>query len=460
MHTLLFASRRWILFASAYALALLVMALLLSGALTRGGMNPCDIGLNTNPPPAVSSILVQDGVVYAGAYAAPHDRSFIYAFDARRGTLFWRYEIVPSTWQPVVAAVAAGIVYVGVQTTPSGYDELSVLALRASDGQLLWNFKVGRISTLTLAVSGGIVYAAGNTLTDLGPLATLYALRTSDGTLLWQQSDMTDPFSLPTIAGQVAYVYTGDPNSSGYVSIYALRVSDGKVLWSHRWQTRYATDFAAPVVLGGVLYTNLEATGALDALRASDGAALWHAQVALGPLSIQMVANGLVYATAGTQNGTYTDLYALDASTGTTRWQFPSTSVPVLDGAADGLMYVRAPDSILSTRTGLFALDGVSGAIRWVRHADDRLLEVVNGVIYANEDSSSTMVALNAATGHVVWRSPAEVNSLPFAAGSGEVYFASEGYSVGPCSAQNPAGYLYALNARTGSPLWHYQTQG
>jgi outer membrane protein assembly factor BamB len=147
---------------------------------------------------------------------------------------------------------------------------------------------------------------------------------------------------------------------------------------------------------------------AVFALRASNGALLWHQKIEGSADQAPLVANGVVYVTsyAGQNGPAYT--YALRASDGSLLWRYSNTNYSYLSLSTSdsNVVYVASQD-------GISALNTSNGASLW--H-------------YAAKDTGST------------W--PLEVNRV--------VYFSS--------SSDNGSGTLYALRASDGSPIWQYKT--
>jgi glucose dehydrogenase len=127
-----------------------------------------------------------------------------------------------------------------------------------------------------------------------------------------------------------------------------------------------------------------------------------------------VVVGGVVYL-----QDLYANVYAISLATGQQLWEY---QVNVAEASGPG------PDGVA----------------------------VANGVVYG--DSSSTVFALNAATGKVVWNDTSLLNSgqgafeiQPQVSG-GRVYLASA-YGSGP-----GGGVLLALNAATGAVLWRFDS--
>lgn len=240
-----------------------------------------------------------------------------------------------------------------------------------------------------------------------------------------------------------------------YASIYALRASDGTVLWRQPWQRHLATIYSAPVVANGVIYSGVDAAvepgGAASALRASDGAVLWQAKLDGNVQYAPVLVNGLFYITTYPGTGSQSSLNALDASNGQVRWRVDAPGAPLVEAAADGLLYVTdAP--------GTAALDAATGAVRWHRPLGwvGAALGLGDGVLYLN-DGSTALEAVDAVTGNLIWRAKPEVAILVFQVDSGGVYFGTGVYN-NMCAQPTGPGYVYGLDASTGSLLWRYQT--
>ncbi len=92
----------------------------------------------------------------------------------------------------------------------------------------------------------------------------------------------------------------------------------------------------------------------------------------------------------------------------------------------------------------VYALDARTGAIVWVYSGGSSSSPAVGyGLVYVG--SEDLLYALNAASGEVVWEFQAPGGMTTPAVANGIVYVSGG------------AGYLYALDARTGTQLWSYK---
>ena len=148
--------------------------------------------------------------------------------------------------------------------------------------------------------------------------------------------------------------------------------------------------------------------------------------------------NGTTYFTSGGY------LYAINASDGTLRWQYPQAgkarsyfaTTPALSG---GALYLTDDNG------QAYKLEAATGQQAWIRKLDGaiRSAPIVSGGIVYFGSGNSHCYALSAETGQVIWDVAADgpVTTSPTITG-GLVVFASSDNNV------------YSLNARTGRKAW------
>jgi uncharacterized repeat protein (TIGR01451 family) len=127
--------------------------------------------------------------------------------------------------------VADGVVYIG---TWDG----AVLAVRASNGTLLWSYQTGSFITSSPAIAKGVVYIGS--WDD-----NVYALKAGTGAKLWSFTTGDSVESSPAVANGVVYFGSDDFN------LYALNAADGHELWSYPTKTYVES---SPAVVDGVVY--------------------------------------------------------------------------------------------------------------------------------------------------------------------------------------------------------------
>ncbi len=246
------------------------------------------------------------------------------------------------------------------------------------------------------------------------------ALRERDGTPLWRVQLTSNvlaggrPEELAIADGVVLMRTRG-----GSGELLALRASDGASLWHREHFAVLGTTWA------GVLYTS--AGGTIYALRLADGHLLWQqTSVQFHGLLTRLVADGtnLYFAR---QNGSVT---ALRADTGAVSWTFGPTTPNYTLGqyipfaAAEGQVYLTYLTGTPDERPGIVRLNTVDGTSRgYVLHQPTGIEAgvfpllaggVVTALIYPPDypdpiTIAAYRVSLSAGSGQLLWRVPAPV---------------------------------------------------
>lgn len=298
---------------------------------------------------------VADGVIYVAAVSGMLD-----ALDAHTGAKRWATRLtngVVDTYQNAAPIVVNGTVYVH---TING----NVFAVKAKDGTVLWS---SHVDVPASARNGGAsIPAKADGVVYVGGSQYLYALDAGSGTTLWRgEVDSHDPFT-PIVADGLVYA----PADTG--NVYAFPASGcGAAFCSPLWNASFglpksteafAQVYYPPAVAGGVLYlvTVADAVfggGYLYAIDAGTGTTRWNAPIGStgeagngGSYASPVVANGVVYVIG--QDG---QLYTFRAAgcggttcqplwTETFRNDFgPGYSVTVFDGR----VYLTTPGGTL-----------------------------------------------------------------------------------------------------------------
>jgi outer membrane protein assembly factor BamB len=202
------------------------------------------------------------------------------------------------------------------------------------------------------------------------------------------------------------------------------------------WKTQVPGGGLSPaIVVDGTVYALSYEGGWLTALDAKTGTERWQTQIEGWMPSTPGVADGVVYV-HGAEN-----LYALDAADGSERWRAAVKagrrfSSPVV---VEGAVYVGGEDG------NIYALDALTGAERWrfqVAEDDAGPVAVVDGVVYADGDPNTW--ALDAKTGQERWHFPKSkytAVSTP-AVANGRVFLGT-------------TDFLHTLDAAKGEEIWH-----
>jgi outer membrane protein assembly factor BamB len=237
-----------------------------------------------------------------------------------------------------------------------------------------------------------------------------------------------------------------------------VSLQTGKIIW------HIPLDYAGqPLVMGGMVFFSHQDSQNyyLEAVNAVTGKELWRKNY--GSSLFLQGAHGTLYnsscvLTNARSGATSCSIYAIKASNGEQLWSYPtplgSSWITVQDSVVYGVSY-----------TQLFALNAATGTPIWqktlLKYADQQanmtpLLS--DNVLYfasCNTTKHSTafagcyFYAFNASNGAELWHKP--VNSAILASpaiADGALYYGSR------------EGIIYALNAKTGSLLWIYKTGG
>jgi outer membrane protein assembly factor BamB len=217
----------------------------------------------------------------SAAYGCQGDGTLV-ALRLSDAHLLWRTAlgvtpINPSASASCTATLVDGVAFAQtpVPTYSNGVVDSSIVAVRASDGHLLWRYHLG--PSARISVSNGMIFTIVNSATSTDP-NTAIALRSSDGALLWQHSLGPVRFEPKAVTAADGALYVGFPGS-----LLALRLNDGGLLWQRKDITeRFFLPLAALDDVVFVQYNFVAAGPGYDfppnyllALRSSDGALDW-----------------------------------------------------------------------------------------------------------------------------------------------------------------------------------------
>ena len=355
----------------------------------HSGYNPWEFILNSSNvsnlvldwssyigPIAQSTPTAANGKVYIATAYERQGPQYLYAFDARSGTLIWTFEENANGPVGSSAAVAGGVVYYG--GNPGLY------ALNATTGVPIWSIPTESFVTSPV-IADGVVYAEWQSGSGNNVTGALYAVNAANGAIIWKHSFATlagDLYSetAPAVANGIVYctVVLYGNNRSGRV--YALNAATGTVLWA---QALGAEGYpASPTVANGIIYVPSEDQN-IYAFNAYSGAPIWKYKTTGFPSDAAAVANGVLYVGADY-------LYALNAADGTLLWK-SDFILGYGDGftgvVANGVVYTGGSD------TDLVALDASTGALLWKYTSSYGLggtPTVANGVLYVGTAQKPT----------------------------------------------------------------------
>ena len=288
------------------------------------------------------------------------------ALRATDGSRLWKHDVggYMGYLLPVNLFVDHGVVLVP--------EELYTIALRASDGAVLWQSRPTENSfgvqgeVLPVALADGIAYLSIIPSSSTPPWRnTLKAVRASNGKLLWQyitQGDISSNYA--AVTNKVVYVFA----ESGSVRwLSAFRTETGVTVWT---KPMPPNDPVSHLTLDGpILYLKMDATNRICTYRTSDGSALWCSLAVSTPDPGFMIMDDMLFEGALHWSGTYEfTLIGLNAHDGTKRWsrQVPAESALMTQTyfGLHGVVY-------LATLHGVYAFLGSTGQQLWYTHPDD-----------------------------------------------------------------------------------------
>jgi outer membrane protein assembly factor BamB len=394
--------------------ALLLLAVLAQALLgARGGQPHTGVGPRPTLAPALSNKAV---------YLATDDG--IYALRASDGTLRWRYPAGDPRSGPYLAGISSAVL-VGntlyVSATPqavwSGSPTMTIAALRASDGSVIWSRQMPSGIGARLAVSNGVVYvspnARGRLPSDGGAPDgdyLLYALRASDGTQVWRYRADEPIISALAVAGNMRYVATT-------ANVYALRSAGATLLWrSPIGPGAYPEGYSQSTLLQAAITPTADFLYVLAMVgRKHDTGPDWRidanlirnglTQVGATAAYPPAVGNGSVYVQSGA--GIWAD--PANPSAGPQPVWGSGGAVPMVGPTlADGVVYACGWDGYT------YALRASDGHRLWRTETAGGTMSrpptVSDGAVFAVD--GSILYALRAANGAVAWRSVTNANVI------------------------------------------------
>jgi len=271
----------------------------------------------------------------------------------------------------------------------------SVTALSLATGAEMWTAPRSEGATGSPAVAGGLVVFAVGTGDD----AAIVAVTAEDGQEAWRTS-----VPAAVLAGLTAVAVAGEAEGTVYAAsrdgvVAALDLATGEERWTYEAGTAVeGTPAVAEDLVIVVAQSTTARTATVHAVDADTGRKAWTRAGLTASASAVAVAGGQAFV--GTGDGR---VRALDAATGDLRWEtrvrysFSPESVPaVTDDLYVGDLFGH-----------LYRLDPSDGAERWVFRVPGDLLRgtsvPVDRWVVAG-DASGQVSAIDARSGHLVWR--------------------------------------------------------
>lgn len=258
------------------------------------------------------SPVIVDGVVVTGDEAG-----VVHAFDPATGAERWTSRLAGA-----IDGAAAAVGHLVLTATEAG----QAYAIDARTGSVAWKTALPAGVTRSVTASADTVY--------VGAGDALVALRLSDGTIVWQSTvGAIGSCGTPTVAGGLVYDAVNlDGDGSHPVMVVAVDVASGAVRWHYTSPAGRPT--YTPAVAGGRAYLVSE-DGTVVAVDAATGSTIWSTATGAANEALPALADGLVYVAT---NGHL--LEAVDAGNGTVQWQASIVGVPYAPVVVGGYVLV------------------------------------------------------------------------------------------------------------------------
>ena len=407
-----------------------------------------------NEAPEAPSLLAQKNAVPVGRHGWPRRFALIAASLVMAllvGSMLAIFRL--ATLGPSAATSGPSAIYVW----SGGW----IRMFNAQDGALLWKDQVsvsgngpgGAIPVGTRAdvpASNGIIYVIVQ--------QQLLALKASDGRVLWSEDIDGVPGAPTVVEDSTVYLLLWKDGTKG--SLEAFDALSGRRLWHYDGPLiggRFAV--VNQVVYGGLSLSNTSANFDLFALNAANGSQLWRVHIddpSITSTSGRItVAGGKVYFSANVKVGTqgFSRVYAYTSEHGKFLWRSPD-----LPGLSD--VAVASQKTIYTVGNGLYALNAQNGKLLW---GDPEVgigssVALAGGEIFGMEadKSGDYIVEVNANNGNVIAR-----HLIEGTGGANVGSFAQETYVMGALISERTSymvldrgSTLSAFDNQTGARLW------
>lgn len=313
----------------------------------------------------------------------------------------WTFDAGSAVWAgPTFAGDA---VYVGAQNG-------GVHCLDAATGARRWSFAAaGPVRTRPTVADGRVLFQADD--------GVLYALDSASGAPLWQLRVVPRPIErLPFDDPKSRYDRFGSDVTAVEGRLYlgthdgrlvCVDAASGREIWSEKAGEAI---LAAPAVSGGQVFFGTF-DGKVIALDSRTGARRWVHDAKAAVVSTPALADGkLIVGTRGY------DLLALEAETGRPAWRRYLWFSWVESSASvrDGFVYVGSSDA-----AAVYSFEASSGRLAWKQDVrgwawgqpalgDTRVYVGTSSQVGYPSGHRAGVLALDRASGRVVWRLPAE----------------------------------------------------
>lgn len=283
-------------------------------------------------------------------------QSPLVGLDIESGEKRWEYDPGVRIWDRAYASDGERV-FVGI-------DGGKFVALKAANGQVLWEQKLGINAQVRPLIDRGVLYvsttfAGPGMLGDPDGKAKLFALAAEDGNILWEFESDNYILQTPYKLGDMIYLAGNfsDPkevDEGGHMRLYALNTLDRTVQWQYESEDGFTKRvFATENAVAYIAYRDF-AVG-VDAIT---GESLWRRDTGNWVPTMIGDGNTIYFGSANTV------VHALDVDTGEPKWEFniPEGTFNYVLGAP---VIVSGEIVFLTQHGEVFSLEVETGELKW-----------------------------------------------------------------------------------------------
>ena len=234
------------------------------------------------------------------------DNGYFYDFDLKTGAKKWELNLGGQSDNP--PTVVDGVIYIASNSySPTS---ATMYAIDATKGTVIWKFAIPSGSSISISasatISNGLVYFSSYNY-------ILYALDAKTGASKWTYTDKTYSYTNSAIVNGILYFSAG--------SLIAFDALTGTKKWELSGVATRGITIDNGVLYGATIKNNDVTTRAVTAFDASNGTVKWEYKVASQATALSTVSKGLIYFAGDTED----KVVALDIKTGTKKWDASSS---------------------------------------------------------------------------------------------------------------------------------------
>jgi outer membrane protein assembly factor BamB len=293
----------------------------------------------------ISAPIIDEGILFVGS-----DNNDLYAIDAFKGELKWRYSTLGKVYTPaakngiVVAASYDNNIYAldyegnlkwksntgsSMASPPIVYNNnlyggyyKYIYAIYIINGSINWKYATDGWIESSPAISQGIVFAGSND-------HNIYALDAGNKNLIWKYPTGGSITSSPAVINGIVFTGANDNH------VYAIYSNSGEL----KWRTR-TNDIvkSSPAVFQNIVYIGSN-DNMIYAINMDNGDILWSFKTSGWVDSQPIVTKDIVYA--GSNDGT---IYALNREKGTLTTSYEVGSGIISLAISDSMLYATSKD--------------------------------------------------------------------------------------------------------------------